>query len=88
MSCTVHIASPLRSYTSGAAKLQVNGGTLEEVLAGLESRFRGIRFRMIDEQDRIRPHIRLYVNAREVKVLSESVNAGDTVHIICALSGG
>lgn len=88
MSCTVRIPSPLRSYTAGAAKVSAEGATLEEVLAGLERRFAGIRFRMVDEQDRIRPHIRLYINSREAKALSEKVGAADTVHVICALSGG
>lgn len=88
MSCTVHIPSPLRSYTAGAAKVIAQGITLEQVLDDLEDRFQGIRFRIIDEQDQIRPHIRFYVNSREVEVLSESVHSGDTVHVICALSGG
>lgn len=88
MSCTVRIPSPLRSYTAGAHSVSADGGTLEEVLASLEARFAGMRFRMVDEQRRIRPHIRLYVNAREAGTLSEPVRAGDTVHVICALSGG
>ena len=86
--CTVRIASPLRSYTGGAAKVAADGATLSEVLADLDRQFPGIRFRMIDEQDAIRPHIRLYVDAREVKSLSEAVGACETVHVICALSGG
>jgi molybdopterin converting factor small subunit len=58
------------------------------VLADLERRFPGMRFRMIDEQDCIRRHIRLFVNTTEVKVLSDPVRNGDEVHLICALSGG
>lgn len=86
--CTVRIASPLRSYTSGASSVTGGGATLQEILANLDQRFPGIRFRMVDEQDRIRPHMRLFVNTREARTLSESVRAGDTVHVICALSGG
>ena len=88
MSCTVRIASPLGSYTLGAPCVTVAGTTLREILANLDQRFPGIRFRMVDEQDRIRPHMRLFVNTSEAKGLSESVHAGDTVHVICALSGG
>lgn len=88
MSCTVRIPSPLRSYTAGAATVAAEGGTVAEVLAGLEGRFAGIRFRMVDEQGRIRRHIRLYVNTEEVTALSQLVGAGDVVHVICALSGG
>jgi molybdopterin converting factor small subunit len=88
MRCTVHIPSPLRSYTAGASRVQADGSTLEEVLASLEARFTGMRFRMIDEQDRIRPHIRLYVNGQQATALSMPVGGGGTVHVICALSGG
>ena len=88
MSTTVKVASPLRSYTHGASSVTAAGSTVREVLADLEQRFPGIRFRMIDEQDRIRQHIRLFVNTAEVKTLREPVRDGDTVHLICALSGG
>ena len=88
MSCTVKIASPLRSYTDGAASVEARGDTVTDVLADLEGRFPGIRFRMIDEQNRIRQHIRLFVNANAVKTLQAPVRDGDTVHLICALSGG
>jgi sulfur-carrier protein len=88
VSCTVRIASPLRSYTSGASSVTAGGATLHEILANLDQRYPGIRFRMVDEQDRIRPHMRLYVNTSEARKLSEPVRAGDTVHVICALSGG
>jgi sulfur-carrier protein len=86
--CTVRIAGPLRSYTAGASSVTADGATLHEILANLDRRFPGIRFRMIDEQDRIRPHMRLFVNTSVARALSESVRAGDTVHVICALSGG
>ena len=84
----MRIASPLRSYTSGASSVTADGATLHEILANLDRRFPGIRFRMVDEQERIRPHMRLFVNTSEARQLSESVQAGDTVHVICALSGG
>ena len=87
MGCVVRIASPLRSYTAGASSVPADGATLAGVLADLERRFPGIRFRMIDEQDQIRPHMRFFVNTTEAG-LSAPVQAGDTVHVICALSGG
>lgn len=88
MSCTVRVPSPLRSYTAGASRVSAEGGSLSEVMASLDARFGGIRFRIVDEQGRIRPHIRLYVNTGEAATLAEPVRPGDTVHIICALSGG
>lgn len=85
---TVKVASPLRSYTHGAASVPAQGATIEEVLADLERRYPGMRFRMIDEQGRIRQHIRIFVKTREVQQLSTPVSRDDVVHLICALSGG
>ena len=88
MSCSVKVASPLRSYTQGRATVEAQGRTVGELLADLDRRHPGMRFRMIDEQDRIRPHIRLFVNTTAVTALSAEVRSGDTLHLICALSGG
>jgi molybdopterin synthase sulfur carrier subunit len=85
---TVNIPSPLRSYTSGAPSVSTHGSTVEDVLADLDRRFPGMRFRMIDEQGRIRQHIRIFVNAEGVSDLSTKVSERDVVHLICALSGG
>jgi molybdopterin synthase sulfur carrier subunit len=85
---TVRVASPLRSYTGGAAIVTAHGDTVAELLADLERRFPGMRFRMIDEQDCIRPHIRLYAGTREIGVLAEPMGTESTLHVICALSGG
>ena len=84
----VKVASPLRSYTHGAASVEAQGDTLATMLADLDRRFPGMRFRMIDEQGRIRQHIRLFVNTQEARELTMPVRAGDVVHLICALSGG
>ena len=84
----VSVPSPLRSYTSGRDEVEADGTTLGELLADLDGRFPGMRFRMIDEQDRPRPHIRLFVNTDEARDLSRAVRDGDVVHLICALSGG
>jgi hypothetical protein len=43
---------------------------------------------MIDEQDKIRQHIKIFVNTEQTDTINRSVAPTDTVHIICALSGG
>ena len=84
----VLIPSPLRSYTGGRAEVEARGGTVAAVLADLEAAFAGIRFRMIDEQDRIRPHILIFVAGRPARDLRVPVAPGDEVQIVAALSGG
>ena len=83
----VLIPGALRSYTE-TSEAEANGATLAAVLADLDRRYEGIRFRMIDEQDRIRPHIRIFVNGTQVRDLSQALGAGDEIVIVQALSGG
>ena len=84
----VLIPSPLRSYTRGIAEVEARGGTVAAILSDLEAAFAGIRFRMIDEQDRIRPHILIFVAGRPARRLDVAVGPGDEVQIVAALSGG
>ena len=84
----VRIPSPLRSYTAGAAQVSAEGETLDDLLAALERAHPGMRFRMIDEQQRIRPHMRIFINTHEAGTLASALAPGDEVHLICALSGG
>ncbi len=83
----VVIPGPLLSYT-GARDVVANGGTLAEVLADLDRQFPGIRFRMIDEQDHIRPHMRIFLNGDQSFDLQQRVGGSDSLQIIQALSGG
>ena len=83
----VLIPSPLHSYT-GRAKAQADGATLGALLADLERQYPGIRFRMVDEQERIRRHMRVFVNGDQVFELSQPLRPGDEVVIVQALTGG
>jgi molybdopterin converting factor small subunit len=83
----VLIPTPLHSYT-GKARVEAQGVTLAGVLADLDRQFPGIRFRMIDEQDRMRAHIRFFVNGEQVFDLARPMSATDDLRILQALSGG
>lgn len=83
----VLIPSPLRSYTK-EREVAASGATLAEVLVDLDRQYPGIRFRMIDEQDKMRPHMRVFVNGEQVFDLTMAVRAEDEVQIVQALSGG
>jgi molybdopterin converting factor small subunit len=83
----VTIPSPLLSYT-GQREVQAEGATVDAVLRDLERQFTGIRFRMVDEQDCLRTHMRLFVGQAELHDLNTPLAPTDTLHIIQALSGG
>jgi len=83
----VRIPSPLISYTE-KREVEAQGGTLEELLADLDRRYPGLRFRVIDEQGALRPHMRLFVNGTQVRELARELRPSDEVQFIQALSGG
>jgi molybdopterin converting factor small subunit len=83
----VLIPSALRSYTE-QSEAEASGATLAVALADLDRQYTGIRFRMIDEQGRIRRHIRIFVNGAQVRDLSQALTSTDEVVIVQALSGG
>jgi len=83
----VLIPTPLRSYT-GAREVDAAGTTIGEMLADLDRRYPGFRFRMVDEQDKIRRHMRLFVNGEQSFDLAQPLRAGDSIQIVQALSGG
>lgn len=84
----VGIPSLLHSYTGRRGEVEARGGTLSEVLLDLERQFSGLRFRVVDEQDRIRPHILLYVSGSRARDLNHPVTERDEVRIVGNLSGG
>jgi sulfur-carrier protein len=83
----VAIPDALRSYT-GKAETEAFGETLAELLSDLERAYPGIRFRIVDEQDRIRRHIRIFVNGSQAQALGQALADTDEVVIVQALSGG
>ena len=88
MPVKVYLSSHVRSYTDGQAEVTAEGGNLAELMLDLESQYPGIRFRVIDEQDRIRPHMNFFVGNELARDLQHLIGVGERVHILGALSGG
>ena len=84
----VFLPSPLHRYTRGKSPVEAEGTTLQALLADLDRRHPGIRFRMVDEQGGIREHIKVFVNSEAVTRLSRALGKDDEVQILTALSGG
>ena len=84
----VLIPSQLRNYTGGVGRVEASGETIDGVLGDLDRRFPGLRFRVIDEQDRVRPHMRLFVGRDAVRDIHSPIADGAELMIFGALSGG
>lgn len=84
----VVVPSQLRGYTAGASEVEATGTTVADVLADLDRQFPGFRFRVIDEQDRVRRHIILFVAGERTEDLATVIPSGAELQIVGALSGG
>ena len=83
----VLIPGALRSYTR-ASQVEAVGQTLAALFLELDRRYPGLRFRVVDEQDRLRPNMRIFVNGVGVRELGHGLAPDDFVAIVLALSGG
>jgi sulfur-carrier protein len=92
MEFPVRIPSPLRSYTGGAERIRVAvtlpQPTLADLLAALDADYPGIRFRIFDEQEKLRPHVQMFVNGTVQRDPAARLGPGADIMIVAALSGG
>ena len=84
----VVVPSQLHGYTAGKSEVEARGSTVSEVLADLDRQFPGFRFRVIDEQDRVRRHVIIFVGQEREENLAAKIPPGADVQIVGALSGG
>lgn len=83
----VLIPGALRSYTR-ESQVEAVGHTLDGLFADLDRRYPGLRFRVVDEQNRLRPNMRIFVNGIGVRELQHALQPDDFVAVVLALSGG
>jgi molybdopterin converting factor small subunit len=84
----VLLPTPLADYTAHRREVEAEGATLAELFADLDRRYPGLRFRVIDEQDAIRPHIKIFVNRVQAPSIAQKLGPDDEVLVVAALSGG
>ena len=91
MSLKVVVPTPLRKFTAGAETVEVEAGTLQEVLNKLEAKFPGFRGSVCDEKGSLRRFINIYVNGEDVRFLQDlatQITDGAEIAIVPAISGG
>jgi len=84
----VLIPSQLYAYSGGRTQIEAEGATVDAVLDDLDGRFPGLKFRVIDEQSRIRKHMRIFIGREAARDVRAPLNDGDELLIVGALSGG
>ena len=90
MAVTVKIPTQLRAATDGEATVQVDGGTVGDVLDALYDRYEELHSR-IAEDGGLRRFVNVYVGGEDIRFLEglqTAVSDGDEVTILPAVAGG
>lgn len=88
---TVLIPTMLRTYTGDRSSVDATGATVRAVIDDLESRHRGLRAKVLDEQGALRRYVNVYVGDEDVRStggLDTPVGDRDEVAIIPSVAGG
>ena len=88
----VHLTGQLRDLTKGASQVEVDAAEdLRAMVNKLDSRFPGMGQRIMDDQEKIRQHVNIFVNSensRELQRERTKLKDDDVIHILPAVSGG
>lgn len=85
---TVWIPSLLRSLTGGVTQIEIEAGSLRELIDRLDERHPGIKDRLVSD-DRVKPNIAVVVNGVNSRGgLRQALDEGSEVHFVPAMSGG
>jgi sulfur-carrier protein len=91
MAKKVRIPTPLRKLTNNEELVEVNAATIGDVIVELQTRYPGIKDRLLDENGSIRRFVNVYVNEEDIRFLENQKTAikdGDEISIIPAIAGG
>lgn len=91
MAVLVRIPTPLQRVTQGEREVAVTGGTVDGIIGELESKYPGLKERLIDDGGEVRRFVNIYVDEEDIrflKGLSTQVHDGAEVSIIPAVAGG
>ena len=91
MPVTVHIPTPLRRLTDNQAEVELEAGTISQLVDGLEDTYTGLAEKLLDEGGEIRRYVNIFVNDEDIRFLDGKdtpLNDGDSVSIVPAIAGG
>jgi len=87
----VRIPTPLRKLTNNEELVEVDANTVGAVITELQSRYPGIKERLVDDTGAIRRFVNVYVNEEDIRFLQNQetpLKNGDEISIIPAIAGG
>lgn len=87
---TVRIPTPLRTLTGGKDEVEASGATIAELVENLESKYPGIRDRLLDEKG-VRRFINIFVGDEDIRFLEglkTELKGNEQISVVPAIAGG
>src|SRR2546426_1320324 len=91
MAVTVLIPTPLRPFVGGRDAVELEAGSVGELLDRLTGQHAALKPHLFATDGRLRSFVNVYVNDRDIRQLAQRetpVRPGDTVSIIPSIAGG
>ncbi len=91
MAIEVRIPTILRSHTGGEKSVEGKGETLGDLIADLDTRYEGLRGRLVAEDGSLNRFVNVYLNDEDVRFMggvTTPLSDGDVVTILPAVAGG
>jgi adenylyltransferase/sulfurtransferase len=91
MPVRVLIPTALRQYTGNQESVQVQAGTVGEVITKLVDSHQSLKRHLFNEDGKLRNFVNLYLNEEDIRYLKNvdtQVKDGDTITIVPAIAGG
>lgn len=91
MASKVYIPTPLRAFTDNQEALDLEGSTVEEVLANLTEKYGDLKKHLYNEEGQLRNFVNIYVNDEDIRYLEREktpIKDGDTISIVPSIAGG
>ena len=91
MAVTILIPTPLRPSVAGRDALELEGGSVGELLERLAGEHAGLKRHLFADDGRLRSFVNVYVNDEDIRYLAKEntpTKDGDTISIIPSIAGG
>lgn len=91
MSVKVFLSATLRSFAGRRSEIELEGGTVQEILDALMDEYPDTKKALFDEEKNTRPFVNVYVNDKNIRSLDgfeTKVAEGDTVMLLPSIAGG
>jgi molybdopterin converting factor small subunit len=88
---TIIIPTPLRKFTGNETKVEVEAGTVHEVLNKLAGRYPGIQKHIFHENGTVQPFMNVFAGDTDIRDLQQGetpVNDHTIISIVPAIAGG